>query len=716
MAPRKKPQSPLPIPIGNCEVLINANNFTCRSDHRNTLQISLSKTAKINISVREEVISKSSGDIYNAKPKEKGKDYMIVLINPKNADDSEKSYLQEVLNIYTRELPTMNYAANTGKQSMFLEKCVLNGKYCTLLLKSKSTEGYEEVVAAITYQIVPADTQYAEVPLAAVSSIYQHEVVVVYVFILYRYVAYIGPKRHSGFGHFLYMELRKRLQGVGICTVICWGDRESEGFWLKQVILDLELYLWKGTQLLLENLVVIEKVQGFQSIAEVDTKGRTRRLPIKADIRKALCFPGGSTLMISHLDKNPSTNFSDSLNFCFPLKPCGKSSVFSVNESVEPELDGECNKLPMSQNQISSTAKSCQPEQLVKDGFPREETRLAGFSQGWDLMHSFGDRTNLEKAQRSNMAITAAKIGADTDAIHCTCSAQCAKRRIWEASLPSLKSKKVKGSHHVDCQLDSTSGLVSEGDEALVISGSKSLVEVTPSYPLTSSCIKSSAKDEAVCTTSAGLISKELLSNGECFRIMLMNIAECSKKMQLTKVIENLGGVVTYDGSISSHVVTGKVRKTLNFCTALCSGAWIVSPSWLKQSFREGRFVDELPYILYDEDYVLKYRAELKTAVLRAKARPGGLFKGYNISMAAHVQPPVKTLSAIVKSAGGKVIARLDIANEMSKMIYIACEEDMEEALIAVKKGIWTFSSDWLMNCIMRQELDLEAPQFAESL
>ncbi|KAJ0088475.1 hypothetical protein Patl1_32416 [Pistacia atlantica] len=531
MAPMKKPQSPLRIPIGNCEVLMDANNFTGKSDHRNTVQISLCKTVKINISGT----------------------FIVVF--------------QEVLNIYTRELPTMNYVAKTGKQSMFLEKCVLNGKYCTLLLKSKSTEGYEEVVAAITYQIVPADTQYAEVPLAAVSSIYQHK----------------------GFGHFLYMELRKRLQGVGICTVICWGYKESEGFRLKQ---------------------------GFQSIAEVDTMGRARRLPIKVDIRKALCFPGGSTFMISHLDKNPSTNIPDPLNFCFPLKPCGKSSVLSVDESVEPELDGECNKLPMSQNQISSTAKSCQPEQLVKDGFPREETRLAGFSQGWDLMHSFGDRTTLEKAQRSNMASTAAKIGADTDAIHCTCSAQCAKRRIWEASLSSLKSKKVKGSHHVDCQLDYTSGLVSEG-----------------------------------------LISKELLSNGECFRIMLMNIAECSKKMHLTKVIENLGGAVTCDGSISSHVVTGKVRKALNFCTALCSGAWIVSPSCLKQSFREGRFVDELPYILYDEDYVLKYRAELKTAVLRAKARLGGLFKGYNISMAAHVQPPVKTLSAIVKSAGGKLLS-----------------------------------------------------------
>jgi len=46
----------------------------------------------------------------------------------------------------------------------------------------------------------------------------------------------------------------------------------------------------------------------------------------------------------------------------------------------------------------------------------------------------------------------------------------------------------------------------------------------------------------------------------------------------------------------------------------------------------------------------------------------------------------------------------------------VACEEDTEEAMIAAQKGIWTFSSEWFMNCVMRQELDLEASQFAESL
>lgn len=35
----------------------------------------------------------------------------------------------------------------------------------------------------------------------------------------------------------------------------------------------------------------------------MDSKGKVRRLPIKADIRRALCFPGDSTLMVAHLKK-----------------------------------------------------------------------------------------------------------------------------------------------------------------------------------------------------------------------------------------------------------------------------------------------------------------------------------------------------------------------------------------------------------------------------
>ncbi|XP_021675547.2 uncharacterized protein LOC110661261 isoform X2 [Hevea brasiliensis] len=671
MAPKKSSSSASPILIGNCEVTVEAHNFTCQSDP-NSLQISLTKSAKIKISVREDFSRRCSDDIWESKAEGEagrasilGDEYIFVLVNSKDSDSCSKSYLQEALKIYTIELPAMNYSANTGKQSMFLEKCVSNGKYCSLLLKSRSGESSEEAIAAITYQIVPSDTQYAEIPLAAVSSIHQHK----------------------GFGHYLYMELRKRLWSVGVRTIYCWGDKESEGFWLKQ---------------------------GFESIAEVDEKGRAcRRLPIKADIRRALCFPGGSILMVSHLNKDTSANYVEPLKFLFPLKPHKKPSS-AVAVSIHPE-EG-CNTL----NTENQMAKSSHSERMIGDAFLGEDNNLDGFS--WNQECKEPAPFEGQKCSKMTNGAELEKIEADIDVKCCSCHTQGTKR-AWEASLSSLKSKRVKGSHQIDCETESIMGLDSgSGSEridrcfnecSLGISKSSYFVGVTPTNPLTSNCMENNAKEgRSINMASEALVSKELPSKGEGVRIMLMNIADDTKKMHLSKVIEILGGIVTSDGSESTHVVTGKVRKTINFCNALCSGAWIVSSSWLKESFRKSKFVDELPYILHDEEHIVRYGTELKHAVFRAKARPRALLKGYNICL----QPPVEALSTIVRSAGGNIISGLDKVNEASKTIFVACEEDMEEAFSAAKKGIRTFSSDWLINCIMKQELDLQALQFAESL
>ncbi|PRQ44882.1 putative acyl-CoA N-acyltransferase [Rosa chinensis] len=117
--------------------------------------------------------------------------------------------------------------------------------------------------------------------------------------------------QHKGFGSSLFLELKKRLQSVGICTIFCWGDKESEGFWLKQ---------------------------GFVSIAEVDTKGRRCRPPIKADIRRALCFPGGSTLMVLHLKQQASANTLDSLELGASSKPTGNSSSDALTREDSSKL------------------------------------------------------------------------------------------------------------------------------------------------------------------------------------------------------------------------------------------------------------------------------------------------------------------------------------------------------------------------------------------
>ncbi|KAI4300842.1 hypothetical protein L6164_034172 [Bauhinia variegata] len=640
MAPKRKPKSSSPIHIGNCKVTVEANTFTCKSDS-NSIEISVARSGKIKISVAEDAVSNDRNDTQIFKTEDR--EHEFVLVNPKDADDISKTYRQEVLQMYRTELPGMNFAANTGKQSKFLERCVNNGKFRTLLLKSSSVGNcgknnmFDHSYWCNYIPNNPADTEYAEIPLAAVCDIYQRK----------------------GLGHQLFLELRKRLKDVGIRSIFCWGDQESEGFWLKQ---------------------------GFVSIAKVDTKGRARRLPIKADIRKALCFPGGSTLMIHHLRKDLSADSVNSIKD-LPSQLHQKYLTSAIAENERREFSGVLHI------ELKLNTENDQPEALVKDGFSSEYDQL---SDGDALV------TGAELS----------KDGIDTNMKHCSQSTK-GEKRAWEASLSSLKSKRVKGSHLADCRSDSRWGFISQAERtnSCLMGCSKEIVE----SPHGDSFINT-GKYEGNYLLSEDPVNKELPSTEQCFRLMLMNIADDTKITYLTKVIQGLGGVVTTDGVIATHVVTGKVRRTLNFCTALCSGAWVVSSSWLKVSFREGRFVDELPYILNDKDYKLKYRADLKSAVLRTKATPQALLKGYNVFIAPHVQPSAKQLSAIVRSAGGNVICQLDKVNETSGTLFVACEEDMEEAMMAVKKGIRTFSSEWFMNCVMRQELDLEATQFAESL
>ncbi|VAH06757.1 unnamed protein product [Triticum turgidum subsp. durum] len=489
----------------------------------------------------------------------------FILLNPNEADSLKKSLLQEVLRLYKKELPTMDYAADTGRKSGFLEKCIMNGKYKTLILRSSSLDGPEEIIAAVSYQIVPADTQYAEIPLAAVTSPFQ-------------------------------------------CV-------------------------------------------GFVSVGEVDTKGKIRRIPVRADIKRALCFPGSSTLMVTHIKKDLPTASK---------KPCFAELQTSQLHAVVPDS--------ISPDDMNTVVPSC--EKLSP--------------------HTTGCYKVSKTAKVVRNETSAGSEG-------CSLSDQQPKKRTYESSSSSLKSKRVRCSGHADHTQDMRQNDIC--DKSLTIN----------STPLTPSMVvhvdNKISGDAKVTTCSNGRPS-----------VMLMNIADETKKTRLTEVVETLGGVVTCEGSSCTHVVTGKARRTMNFCIALSSGAWIVSPNWLKQSFKQGKFVGEAEHVLDDEEYKMKYKSEMRDAVMRAKERPCLLFSGYTFCLTKHIEPSPGVLSPVIKSSGGKIISKLDDIDEPSKTIFLACEEGMELAMDAAKRGIKTFSSEWLMTCVMKQEVDLDAPPFAESL
>lgn len=471
----------------------------------------------------------------------------------------------------------------------------------------------------------------------------------------------------QGIGRFLYMELIKRLQDVGISTVLCWGDKESEGFWHKQ---------------------------GFVPIAEVDTKGKARRLPIKADIRRSLCFPGGSTLMVSHVNKSHYDSQGSSIKLWLkaPEKPTS-----STDEFYRLEGGGEGHGLPISVIRLSAGEENVQ---LHLNGSPERKLCQNGLAL---VPHEIMDN-----------GVDGHSVAATAVAEHVSSTYERNMKRTWETSSSSLKSKRIKASQLTDHE--------SYPDSALVLDNKRKDDSPSNQSPLGMETIKSADAVEGsdmkqnAEQCSLKLITDESQATEKQFNIMLMDIADGAKKEYLKNIIWELGGNVTTDGSSCSHVLTVKARRTLNFCTALCSGAWIVSPNWLKESFRKGRFADELPFIVQDEDYLMKFRVDLKEAVLRARENPGKLLKGYTVCLTTHVNLPIETLAAIIWSAGGKVKVGCEDVSDKSQTIFIASEEDMEEALLAVKRGIRTFSTDWFMNCIMKQELELDAPQFAESL
>lgn len=374
----------------------------------------------------------------------------------------------------------MNYAANTGKASQFLERCLSSGKYSTLIFCSNSFEGSTKVIAAVTFQIIPADTQFAEIPLVAVTSKFQRKRI----------------------GCMMYEELKERLRRVGVSTLFCWADMESEQFWLKQ---------------------------GFITVGEVDGKGKARKLPVRADIRRALCFPGDATLMVAHLKKDivafsePSKHVETS----FPSK--ANMKLCRYNESSRPAEAGEIS------NSKTSSVKETDQRDIVTN------------TQLWHSNKDCSLTDVTENACHAEERFFSSRLSG--------------KRLVWEASVSSLKSKRVKGSHVLDDSFSSDQNgepLHDEGNYACLSEHSLAAL----------GCQLSKETPNPVTHSQGESLAREDVDRGfkvNCPRIMFMNIADDDKKLKLRKIVEDLGGCVTSSGNSSTHVITGKARRTLNF-------------------------------------------------------------------------------------------------------------------------------------------------------
>lgn len=107
----------------------------------------------------------------------------------------------------------------------------------------------------------------------------------------------------------------------------------------------------------------------------MDTRGRAPRLPIKADIRKTLCLPGGSTLMVCHLKKELIDDDANSGKRLLSL-PHRNSSTPAIIENEQCEVSDEL-LIDFISSLRRDTAQS-KPKALAKDGSSRGHGKLSG--------------------------------------------------------------------------------------------------------------------------------------------------------------------------------------------------------------------------------------------------------------------------------------------------------------------------------------------------
>lgn len=528
---------------------------------------------------------------------------------------------------------------------------------------------------------------------------------------------------------------------MGVVTIFCWGDQESESFWLKQ---------------------------GFLKVAEVDGHGKPYKLPIKPDVRRAMSIPGSATLLVSHLYCKPAIIVASDSKFAttpprqvqphvaeglhetappaLRLSPAAAITTPTVGElkpslQVTPLLaqDGKLVKasgmMPLNiDGALSSVAtqievkKSTAPfEGGLHSYIPMEPVlslTLAPPSQPMiatvgslpceGVQGELAERVMQNQEGEVGKQATLTPMQLEKENIYVEAVQRGRKRGRPDASQAQRleKQKKVlncfQGTKRPNSEviMSQQHGVLTELPEPNVV-----LAEL-PTGPLATGTCVDADKGTQEDSKGGATINPQLTK----LTIMFMNMADDNRRLQLTKFVERLGGKVSNNGNKCTHVVTGEARRTLNFCTALNAGAWVVSPAWLKASVKEKKFIEEAPFVLKDEAFECKYKTTLEIVIKRGKQRPHGLLQGMCIYPTKHVQPPLETVSAIILSGGGKVLSSLEEAKGSSSAIVVACEDDISEALMAAKAGLPTYSSEWLMCCIMRQELDMTTPQFTESL
>jgi len=136
---------------------------------------------------------------------------------------------------------------------------------------------------------------------------------------------------------------------------------------------------------------------------------------------------------------------------------------------------------------------------------------------------------------------------------------------------------------------------------------------------------------------------------------------------KFSKFVFDLGGLVVSDISQASHLIASSMRKTLKFVCAINQCRYIVSIDWLIKSKESSNFLDEQEFILQDQHIEQSYHFSLKDTMNQIQSSKSKIFDDIGFYVMDDVQPSSEEMKAMIRSAGGKILARFPRLSDFEK-------------------------------------------------
>ncbi|XP_059490268.1 PAX-interacting protein 1-like isoform X2 [Neocloeon triangulifer] len=194
---------------------------------------------------------------------------------------------------------------------------------------------------------------------------------------------------------------------------------------------------------------------------------------------------------------------------------------------------------------------------------------------------------------------------------------------------------------------------------------------------------------------------------------VFFQLSYVTKREELQKQAEELGGVLTKDYDKLTHLVMRDAERTEKLLCAVSKAKYIVNEKWLSESAAQQKFLDPDPYIFSNTNLEQHYNFGFKE--LMKKPNRDQLFKDRVFYISPGCTPVVHVIEDIIMCAGGQVekkrrpVAHVVEMNKANPNSYIILSDSNDLHLVVdyINANIDIFSVEMVYSSIFKQSLDL---------